>query len=460
VAVAVGALICSATRPAPEPLAAGTDLTALFGDFGCENCNVLLITIDTLRADHLPCQGYPKNTAPNICAFGERNLLFKNAVSGAPSTVPALITMMSGSIVANDDPLELLAYSEGLTYLADRLKARGYITGGFTDHHAIRKDVKGIKRSKYLLQGFETFVNVGRGRGARTSTELNEPLLEWITQHQRDKFFVWAHYFDPHWNYMPPPGLARRFGFDERECGEITNGIDIKQVRKIEKALTNDEVACLIALHQGEIFHTDHHIGQVLDRLDNLGLEQNTLVIITADHGEEFLERDRLGHEWTVYDELMHVPLMIRNPRRFVSGRLSANISTMSIYDIVLGAVDGQPIELPAAVVGRAYHYYGKGATDLTKIKRRPNEFAMYHERMKVIITPQSNRHQLFDLAADPGERNDLGVRAARRSPLHARLVRWLEEHHVDPGQASPEALEAQRELLERLQQLGYTTEE
>jgi arylsulfatase len=305
---AVGALVYEATRPGVPRLAPGTTVEQLFADFGCPGCNVLLLTIDTLRADHLPCQGYHENTAPELCRFGEQALLFENAISGAPSTLPALISMLSGSVVSNDDPRDLLAHYERLPSLAEELEQRGYETGGFTDHHAIREKAPGIKRADFLLKGFDHFVNQGRGRDARTSAELTPPLLEWIEQHRGDKFFAWAHYFDPHWNYMPPPDLARRFGYDPSKCPELEVGIDIKQVRKIEKALTNDEIACLVAMHQGEIFFTDRHLGRVLDRLDDLDLAEKTLVIVTADHGEEFLERDRLGHEWTVYDELMPRP--------------------------------------------------------------------------------------------------------------------------------------------------------
>jgi arylsulfatase A-like enzyme len=431
----VGALAYLASRPGPEPLPPDTDLAALFSDFGCPGCNVLLITVDTLRADHLPCQGYPKDTAPEICGFGERNLLFANAISGAPSTVPALISMFTGSIVSNEDPQELLDHYERLPTLAEELRQRGYVTGGFTDHHAIRERKRGFKRVGALLEGFDSFVNVGRGRGARTSTELTDELLEWLEQNRGDKLFAWAHYADPNWSYVPPAELARRFGYDPSKCPEMEIGIELEQVRKIEKALTNDEVACLIAMHQGEVRFTDRHLGQVLDRLDALGLEQQTLVIVTATHGVEFLERDRIGHEWTVYDEQLHVPLMLRNPRRPVAGRLGQVISTVSIRDIALGAVDGEPIEIPEQVVARAYHYYDTGAADLSEVRRRPNEFALYLDRMKLILTPRTNRYELFDLRADPRERHNLGVKEAKGSPLYGRLRRWIEGSRVQPRQ-------------------------
>jgi arylsulfatase len=456
----VGALAYLGTQPGPQRLAPDTDLAELFADFACPDCNVLLITVDTLRADHLPCHGYPVDTAPNICDFGERNLLFLDAKSGAPSTVPALIAMLSGSTVANEDPRDLIAHYEQQPFLADVLADRGYRTAGFTDHHAIREKPADVNKTDFLMQGFETFLNVGQGRQHRHSAELTPPILEWLEQHRSEKFFVWAHYFDPHWNYMPPPDLAGRFGYAPDHCGEITPSIDFLAVRKIQQALTNDEVDCLIALHQAEIFYTDRHIGRVLDKLDDLDLDQQTLVVISADHGEEFLERDRVGHEYTVYEELMHVPLMIRNPRRRVSGKLTANISTTSVFQIVTGAVLDRPIELPEPVVGRAYHYYTHGAKAIAEVRRRPNEFALYLDRMKLILTPKSNRYELYDLAADPGERENLGVRQAKASPLYGRLRRWIEANTVSPGPPSAAGLKSQQELRRRLEKLGYVRED
>ncbi|MBW2276981.1 MAG: sulfatase [Deltaproteobacteria bacterium] len=456
----VGALVYLGVRPGPERLSPDTDLAELFADYGCPDCNVLLISIDTLRADHLPCQGYPKDTAPNICAFGEQGLLFRNAVSGAPSTVPALIAMLSGSIAANEDPRELIAHYEQQPSLAERLAERGYQTAGFTDHHALRAQTGAMSKTDFLLRGFETFVNVGKGRQHRHSADLTKPIIDWLEQNREQKFFVWAHYFDPHWNYMPPDDLERRFGYVADRCGGITNGIDIKEVREIEKALTNDELDCLIALHQAEIFHTDRFIGQLLDKIAELDLDDDTLVVITADHGEEFLERDRVGHEWTVYEELMHVPLIVRNPKRPVAGALDANISTASIFEIVLGAVSDRPIELPTDVVGRAFHYYGKNAKSISEFRRRPNEFAIYIDRMKLILTPKTSRYELYDLDADPKERQNLGVKRAKASPLYGRLRRWIEASTVSPGSPSEAGLNSRRELRQRLQNLGYSRED
>jgi arylsulfatase A-like enzyme len=456
----VSALAVLALRPGPEPLSPGTDLRGLLSDFGCEGCNVVLITVDTLRADFLPCYGYAKDTAPRICRFAERNLLFEHAYSGAPVTVPALVSLMTGSVVANAKPLQLIAHYEQRPALAELLAGEGYRTAGFTDHSAFRAGRGDLSKADLLLRGFQTFVNVGRGRDHRGSPELTGKVLDWLGAHRGERFFLWAHYFDPHWNYMPPPELEGRFGFDPARCGEIRNGIDVREVHKIEKALTNDEVACLIALHQAEIYFTDRHIGRVLDAIEDLGLADDTLVIITADHGEEFLERDRVGHEWTVYNELMHVPLVIRNPRRPLAGRFAEEISTVSVFDIVRGAVADHPIELGELVIGRAFHYYGKGAGDLSELRRRPNEFALFMGQHKLIITPETRRHELYDLEVDPKERNDLGLEQAKRSPLYGRLKRWLEENEVQPGPPSAGGVESQRELLERLQNLGYNREE
>jgi hypothetical protein len=111
-------------------------------------------------------------------------------------------------------------------------------------------------------------------------------------------------------------------------------------------------------------------------------------------------------------------------------------------------------------VIGRAYHYYTQGAKEIADVRQRPNEFAIYVDRMKLILTPKIGRYELYDLAADPGERENLGVKRAKGSPLYGRLRKWIEASTVSPGPPSKAGLKSQRELQQRLESLGYSRED
>ncbi len=432
-----------------------SDLEPLATDLECPGCSVLLLTIDTVRADFLPCYGFPKETAPEMCAFGDENLLFEHAYSPAPSTFPSLRSILSGSIVANEDLGEILAHFEQQRYLGELLAEAGYRTAMFTDHRGFGTSKRVARPAAPMLRGFETFENFGEGEFGRGSTPVTAALLTWLSDNGSEPFFAWAHYFDPHFAYMPPAELEGRFGFDAATCGRVSNGMDIEEIRDLQDDLTEREVECLADLHQAEVFFTDRHLGQVFDFLEASGLADETLVILTADHGEEFMERSRIGHERTVYDELVHVPFMIRNPRHPARRRVQQPVSTSVVRDAVLDAVLGRPVDLEAPVVTRTYHYYGKIGDDPSKARTFPNDFAMVQGHMKAVVNPDEEKRQLFDLEADPGERNDLSALAGAVR-FFSPLEEWLRENLVEPGAPSREALEEFDETTERLKALGY----
>jgi membrane-anchored protein YejM (alkaline phosphatase superfamily) len=372
----------------PSGPSATAELARVFSGFECRDCNVVLLSVDTVRADFLPCYGFERNTAPRICEFAEHGLRFENAYSPAPSTVPALTAVLAGSLVANTDLDGMLAHYERQTFLAERLAARGYRRSGITDHRGFGTLKQTHQRSANLLRGFESFTNFGDGRRSSNAAKVTEAATDWLEANVSEKFFLWAHYFDPHFNWGPAPELAARFGFDPVSCDRISIGMDITEIRKLEASLTPREISCLSAMHQAELFETDRALGRVLDKLDELDLADKTLVIILSDHGEEFRERSRIGHERTVYNELVRVPLAIRNPRDDLRGRVSQNISTASLYSIILGAVDGAPIAIDPYVISRTHHNSRRTSTS----EMRPDTFALVDGASKLIFTPATER--------------------------------------------------------------------
>ena len=262
------------------------------------------------------CYGYKQNTSPNIDEFAKNSLFFENAYSQWPITVPALNSIMTGSVISNENIKEITSHYSNTTYLAEILYNKGYHTAGYTDHNALGIKRKGFNKGWYVIQkGFETFRNFGRTRNDVTSHILTEKVMKWLEGGHKNEFFLWVHYFDPHHSYVPLPEYETLFGFSEKkECGRIYNPMDIQEIRKIEESLTKKEIECLKCLYNSEIFYTDMHIGKILDKIKDLKLLENTIIIITADHGEEFKERGRIGHGTNINNEVIRVPLMIKIP--------------------------------------------------------------------------------------------------------------------------------------------------
>lgn len=411
--------------------------------------NIILISIDTLRADHMGCYGYEKNTTPNIDQFAKESIVFENAYSQAADTIPALRSIMTGCIISNENRKDIISYYHSAIFLAELLTERGYLTAGFTDHHGLGNK----NEDEYILvKGFESFQNFGTSRSEVTSHILTENVINWLEQNYKNKLFLWAHYFDPHYNYNPLPEYENLFGFGEKSCERVYNGIDITEIRKIEKYLTKDEIECLVCLHQAEIFYTDEHVGKVLDKVKELNLEGNTVIIITADHGEEFKERTRIGHRLTVYNELIRVPLMIKIPNQ-KPGKIKANIGTKEIFNILSNLISNKGVEFNGGdIISRTYLYFKGGKT-------KPNYFTIVSESCKYICNPTTGKEELYDLKVDPGEKKNLakkfrGKKQKRR--LKQKLLSWIDKNNVKANEPSKEALESEEELNKRLRSLGY----
>lgn len=418
---------------------------------------MLLVTIETLRADRLKCQGYAADPAPALCAFGEGALLFENAYTPAPITAPALQAILSGSLPSNESLVELIAHNDASTTLAAELGRKGYRTAAITDHKGLGDLERRRPNSSTIIRDFGEVENFGQGRNGKTSALAAAAVERWLGDHRREKFFLWTHLFDPHFNWVPANETARAFGFDPGTCGRIVIGIDIEEIRRIEKELTPAEVRCLEAMYLAEVLETDRLVGSILRRLDELGLAGRTIVVVAGDHGEELYERGNIGHELTVFDEVLHVPFMVRNPTSGAVGRRPAPISTLAIHDYLLAAVEGRnPTALPQ-VVSRTFHYYEDGQEDPRKFRSPPNDFSLVSGRLKLVFTPREGRHALYDLAADPGERKDLWGRRAEGTAMARELDAWLREHLSTVDPAGTDALRTYIEMIDRLKALGYT---
>ncbi len=446
--VSVGALILSAPlafyawkarphrahfKPGPagdaEPLAPLTEITPPERPY-----SVVLIVVDTLRADHLSGWGYPRPTSPHLDALAARGIRFAQAHSQAPWTTASVGSLMTSRYPTTLGILgERAALPEEVTTLAESLRAAGLATGAFVSHSFCSDEYN-------FDQGFETFNDENvLGHLGVSSTGVTDAALAWLDQVGHRPFFLWAHYFDPHFAYILHPEYA----FDTPYDGPVRSDMKFSALGAL--TLGPADKAELERLYDSEVAWTDAQIGRLLDHLDD-----RTLVVFTADHGEEFLDHGRLGHSKTVYEELVHVPLVVSCPH-WMPGVVEVPVANLDVFPTVLACLGAAgPPDLAGRPLGPEPP---TSKTVFTQTAKRNGIVAAIRGTEKVIRS--KNGAERYDLATDPGERNNLGV--SPDHPLLAELIRW--EASLKAGRRDPIAVELVPAERAALEALGYVGE-
>ncbi len=365
-------------------LFAALSLACACSESGWRQPNVILISLDTLRADRLSCYGHDRETSPRLDAFASEGVLCEEAVSTSSWTLPSHWSMLTGLPVSVhgvcDEQLwnrrpeegELELPSRG-RFLGELLKEAGYATAGFYswiyleekfglgpgfdtyerhglfgwDHPTIKPRADAARE----LEDRAAQEAVGRALqaehpelfdiGRPTASEVVDRSLEWLRAEvagdNERPLFLFMHLFDAHDPYTPPApydGL-----FDPNYEGPIDGREITGEKSLVHKDMSERDLEHLLALYDGGISWIDSEVGRVLDALDELGLVEDTLVIITSDHGEEFFEHERKTHRKQLYRESVHVPLLMRWPRRLPEGvRISGPTGIIDVAPTVLSA--------------------------------------------------------------------------------------------------------------------------
>jgi len=441
--------------------------------------HVILLSIDTLRADTLACSGAPEPRAPYLDALAGDSLCFARASSAAAWTLPAMASVMTGVSPQVHGAVHLRSrLPDGLPTLAEVLRHAGYRTAAF-----VSSTVLGPQAN--LAQGFDEFHAypgpwLGHSLGATLLTanvprfrpeeapppDLAETATDWLQAHRNEPFFLWVHTFDPHAPYGPP----RRYLQGRTPPGEHLEGLrfegwDEEEIRAGTWTPTAAERAWIHQLYLAEARWVDDSVGQLLAELKRLGLYDGALTLVVSDHGEEFWEHGSYGHGHTLYDELLHVPLLVKLPkigRIGRIGRITTPVSTASLYATVLDACAlPVPSGHPAAGSLLALLQNGPPSPLLSLgLNRYEDRRALRFGRFKYIRWTMSGREELYDLDADPGEKIDLAKAAL---PKLAEGRRLLAEFEADGRRArqllrlpAGETAEVDGHTLERLRSLGY----
>ena len=415
--------------------------------------NIILILIDTLRADHVGCHGYHRSTTPNLDRFASDAVLFKNAISPAPWTTPTVASIFTGQyphVLGYED--QAIVLDEKFPCLAEILRNSGYATGGIIAHAY-------ISGSFGIGQGFDTYDEENaQGHGHVSSPSVTDKAIAFVEANKDSQFFLFVHYFDPHCDYI----LHEEYDYYRDYHGPVVSGETIYTLREMAPSMTAEDVRYLNALYDSEIRFTDEHVGRFLAVLKEYGLYENSLVIIVADHGEEFLERGDhwIGHTKTVYQELIHVPLLIRLPGE----------SASRVIDQYVGLVDLAPtiLSLNGLKMPDGYKHDGvvlKFAGGMTpeprpvfsETMRWGTYQTLIRDGLKLIYDPTSDTARLFDLAEDPGETRDIGgdnLTTLRR--MQTELHQWDYDMRLRRTDIKTQSPKLSREQVDQLKSLGY----
>ncbi|MGE0384280.1 MAG: sulfatase [Gammaproteobacteria bacterium] len=388
--------------------------------------HVILVTADTMRADVLAAYGNPRVRTPALDALARDGVVFERAISAAPWTLPSVSTLLTGVTPA----VHLVRLEHGrlpdrLSTMAERFSAAGYRTAAIVDNAYLRP-------KSNLNQGFDDyeFLNVpeygnspgawllrralpGVYRAARpvTADEQTARVKRWIARNADRDFFLWVHYFDPHTPYEPP----RRFVSGEPPPGMGWDFSPPPQVMSGLIARGERDRNWIRALYEGEVAWLDENVGAVLDQLRALGLYDDALIAFTSDHGEEFWEHGGQGHAHTLYDELLHVPLIVKAPGLYAGSRVPEPVSTARLVPTLLEAADveHEPGDFSAPSLS------GLVRTDAAA---RPAPIvsgatlvvddleSVIFDGMKYIHSRVTGREELYRLQDDPGERASLAA--------------------------------------------------
>ena len=393
--------------------------------------NVLLISLDTTRADHLSCYGFQKSTTPNIDAIAKDGTLFEHAITPIGLTLPAHISVLTGTYPPFHQVHDNLSLrlSESNVTLAEVLREQLFATV------AVISSVV-MDRKFGLDQGFDVYDDqFEKPAGSDVDDPIERPggeasrhIREYLAQHRDEPFFMFAHFYDPHTDYEPPEPFASQYADD---------------------------------LYTGEIAYVDQCVGEVIKRLKELDLYDSTLIVVMGDHGEGLGEHGEAEHGYYVYQYTAHVPLIIRVPGERGGKRISDVVSLADVMPTVLSYLG---IPIPQRVQGKDLSGLSSQPSDSGQMRyvytesMSPTRYGcnpllgLVGDRWKYI---ESKRPELYDLKEDPGERdnliqNDPQMAQHMRETLAAMTARLAGTPSVDGK------IVLDPESIRRLESLGY----
>lgn len=378
--------------------------------------NVLLIGVETLRADHVSCLGYSRNTTPTLDELAEEGVLFTRAIATSGWTVPSVMSVLTSLYPGiHKTTSSVNRVPEEIHTLAEILKENNYQTAAFISNPSMDKNL-GFRDGFDLYDDFsvgmvidldifgnEEKVDWHLGR-SMTSKAISNAATNWLKNNREQPFFMFAFFFDPHYDYTPPAPFDRVF--DPNYMGFV----DGRGITSIQTEPARRDLEHIKALYDGEILYTDGYISKLLDSFREYGILDETLVVVFGDHGDEFFEHGSMAHGHSLYNELIHVPLILRRPGIIPRDReVGALVSQVDIMPTILDYLGieysdfMQGGSLKSVIEGHKESLHDIVFAELGAVKDKILAAAI-SEKLKFILDLRTGDKELFDLEADPNE--------------------------------------------------------
>lgn len=437
----IAALACNATlEPAVEGPAAR---------------NVIIVLVDTLRADHMSTYGYKRNTTPFIDGFADGAVVFEHARSQAACTFPSV-----NSLLTSRQPHVFLGQGKQqfgipLEYpsLAEILDDRGYYTVAVSQSPVVRRKPSKHNPNGGFGRGFDRFVE---GCVWRHGACFNRKIFREFELIE-EPFFLYLHYMEPHAPYSHPPQYPLKFTGEYEGFDFIREG-NPKVIGKMlydngpKYDITDRDIQHLVDLYDDEIRYFDNIFRDLMQQLEDHGLLEETMIVFASDHGEEFLEHGHITHCRGVWDTVTHVPLIIKVPE--VEGRrIDAAVENLDIVPTILDYL---------AISGEEFGFEGKSLRPLIEGREQPTLYAFAEQteyrssddgRFHLIFNADKNLFTLFDVGTDPLEQHNLyDPSHPELEPLRTALDGWFGSQ----GRPLRDSVAADRAKEEELRALGY----
>jgi arylsulfatase A-like enzyme len=415
--------------------------------------NVLLILTDTVRADHLSCYGYERNTTPCIDSLAAAGTLFERCQGQSSWTLPAMATIMSGvSPVAHGagkNSSGIHGISHDAPWLPIAFHRAGYRTAAFVNVMFMNEDF-GFHR------GFQHFSYRGvfSENSLRKAGPTVNDFLEWLDSEEDDgPFFAAVHFYDPHIPYRAPEPFNSLYtdpdynGLYGDSWGESVP--EMMKVNSGEMVPDQSDIDNLVAMYDGELSYMDSQIGRLLAELRERGLSETTIVVVVADHGEEFYEHNGIEHGRTLYQETTHVPLIISGPGFNYGGTVPQRVAQLDVAGTIAAAA-GIEFEVIEPAVNLAGVIEPSRSIPASGVLWRPQGdlVTIVSDGTKLIWSVEDDSLETYDLTADPSESNSV-------EPAPA-LLDAAEYYWATPPIGEAPIVDCGENEIRELRNLGY----
>jgi arylsulfatase A-like enzyme len=442
------------------PAAAEDDAPTAAPEGATDGLNVLLIVLDGASASRMSAYGYPKPTTPEIDKLARQSVVFDKAISQAVYTIASIGSVLTGQYPERHQSVSFAdRLPSSAVTLPGLLTLAGFVTAGFSGN-AVVSSTFGLDRGYqefHLARELEDYT--GHGDSVLRS------FSSWLGDDVERRFFAYVHFREPHFPYDPPPPFDTLFG----PAVLFPQGLrDWEEVEALNRASARGEeipaevLDRIQALYEGNMAYADHLVGKILQEMDRLGLSERTAIILTADHGEALFEHGFIGHNTQLYDESVHVPLMMRLPG-VTPRRVPRVVELIDLAPTILALVGLGDLPAVEEMQGRSLMplLFGGNLAPRPALSRtlwNKPRYSVENARYKYIWDSRTGAGELYDRSSDPEEGIDLaGERKIAAGFWRQQIFHWLrEQEHLRAGAAPPEDALVPEDLGRYLGGVGY----